>query len=263
MYPWAKRFLLRTIEDSKTFCKIKRQGRFSRIGLVGTGGHFQLRQIVAKTFWFYWQHGKISDPTKEIEFLGFEVNSLNLSVALPNEKGDSIFQLCSQALLVSNVSVRDIATILGLFACAANAVPFAQAHYRDLQSWYIIQARGGDMGKLTCLSDSCRRSLTWWLEVKEVRVNGKPLKQKNPLDHLFLLFSFRITRYCKGVKTWLPWLPSDRSIHINELELTVFHCLRAIANHTTDLCIILHLDNATAVAYINKRGGSRSPHLIR
>ena len=185
-----------------------------------------------------------------------------MSVALPKEKVDSIFQLCSQALSVSNVSVRDVATILGKFAWAAHAVPFAQAHYRDLQSWYINQARGGDMGKLTSLSDSCRRDLTWWLE-NLARVNGKPLKQNDP--DLIIFSDSSLSGwggYCNGVKTRGPWPLSDRSRHINELELiAAFNCLRAFANHATDLCILLQLDNATAVAYVNKRGGSRSAAL--
>ncbi len=73
----------------------------------------------------------------QMEFLGLIVNSLHLSVSLPKDKLESIIQLCTDALSKVNVSIREIAVILGKFAWATLAIHFAQAHYRALQSFYI------------------------------------------------------------------------------------------------------------------------------
>lgn len=46
-------------------------------------------------------------------------------------------ELCRGASSQHPVKVRDVAVILGKFAWATWAIPFAQAHYRQLQPWYI------------------------------------------------------------------------------------------------------------------------------
>ena len=50
--------------------------------------------------------------------------------------------------------------------------------------------------------------------------------------------------------------------HINELELlAAFHAVRSFAECLRDCAVHLILDNTTAVAYINKSGGTRSSSL--
>ena len=67
---------------------------------------------------------------------------------------------------------------------------------------------------------------------------------------------------CKGVRSGGPWSGADRHRHINELELlAAFNCVKAFSPFGSKLSILLYLDNATAVAYINKRGGTRSTRL--
>ena len=57
------------------------------------------------------------------------------------------------------------------------------------------------------------------------------------------------------------WLPAEAKYHINLLELKAAHlALQAFfRTHTpTPRHILLQMDNSTAVAYVNKRGGTRS-----
>ena len=50
--------------------------------------------------------------------------------------------------------------------------------------------------------------------------------------------------------------------HINELELLAsFHAVRSFAEGLNDCAVRLMLDNTTAVAYVNKSGGTRSSSL--
>ncbi|KYN29361.1 hypothetical protein ALC57_01197 [Trachymyrmex cornetzi] len=58
------------------------------------------------------------------------------------------------------------------------------------------------------------------------------------------------------------WSLAERSLHINALELkAVFNGLRCFAADFRDCDILLRIDNSTAVAYINKFGSVRFPHL--
>ena len=51
----------------------------------------------------------------------------------------------------------------------------------------------------------------------------------------------------------------ENKCHINSLELpAAFFCLKAFCKNKTRLHVLLKLDNTTAVAYINKKGGTIS-----
>ena len=57
-----------------------------------------------------------------------------------------------------------------------------------------------------------------------------------------------------------PWQVTDALLHINVLELTAAHfALLHLAADARGIHIQLKLDNLTAVAYINKMGGTHSP----
>ena len=206
----------------------------------------------------------VGTPAQQMEFLGLIVNSVDLSVSIPKDKLESIMQLCTDALSKVNISIREIAVILGKFAWATLAVPFAQAHYRALQSYYITSSRVFDLKALVCLPDPAREDLSWW--VKNLSsCNGKPLRQNDP--DLIIYSDASLSGWggcCNGVTARGPWTSTDRLKHINELELTAaFHCIRSFASCAAGMSILLQLDNASAVAYINKRGGSRSDKLNR
>ncbi len=59
-----------------------------------------------------------------------------------------------------------------------------------------------------------------------------------------------------------PWSREKSTRHINELELlAAFNAIRSFASHSSKIAIRIFLDNATAVCYVNKGGGTRSRSL--
>ncbi len=83
----------------------------------------------------------ILDPTQKIEFLGILINSTRLSFALPPGKTQFIIDLCKKILEQEVSSLREVASIMGNFTWAIPTMPFAQAHYRSMQHFYITQAQ--------------------------------------------------------------------------------------------------------------------------
>ena len=64
---------------------------------------------------------------------------------------------------------------------------------------------------------------------------------------------------CKGKNTGGPWTSLETSYHINYLELlAAFLALKSFASHQKSITILLRLDNVTAIAYLNKMGGTHS-----
>lgn len=67
---------------------------------------------------------------------------------------------------------------------------------------------------------------------------------------------------CKGVRTGGPWSQIEQEHHINYLELlAAMFAVKAFAKSQENMHIHLRMDNRTAVSYVNRMGGTRSPTL--
>ena len=67
---------------------------------------------------------------------------------------------------------------------------------------------------------------------------------------------------CEGVWTGGPWSETESHLHINCLELlAVTLAVKCFARDKENIVILLTMDKTTAIAYINKLGGTVSPEL--
>ena len=59
--------------------------------------------------------------------------------------------------------------------------------------------------------------------------------------------------------TGSPWTPEETTHHINYLELlAAFLALKTFATNSQGKAILLRLDNVTAIAFLNRMGGTHS-----
>ena len=72
-------------------------------------------------------------PSQEIEYLGFIINSVTMTVRLTTEKKKKIFDLCQEVLLKESVSIRLVSKLLGKFTSSFQAIKYGQLHYRNLE----------------------------------------------------------------------------------------------------------------------------------
>ena len=67
---------------------------------------------------------------------------------------------------------------------------------------------------------------------------------------------------CDGINTGGPWTTEEAASHINYLELlAAFFALKSFASQKENSSILLRLDNVTAIAFINRMGGTHSQDL--
>ena len=67
---------------------------------------------------------------------------------------------------------------------------------------------------------------------------------------------------CEGKLTRGPWSPQEQTLHINCLELLAATlAIQTFAKERSGISVLLRIDNTTAVAYINRKGGTVSPTL--
>ena len=95
----------------------------------------------------------ILDPTQRLEFLGFIIDSTNMSIDLPHEKRTKIRVMCKKLVQKTTVSVREIAQLVGVLEAARPAISLAPLHYRHLQQLQVC-ARLKDI--LAFLADQFR-----------------------------------------------------------------------------------------------------------
>jgi hypothetical protein len=121
----------------------------------------------------------------------------------------------------------------------------------------------GNLGVKTTLTEDARTDLNWWVRHLE-QGTGKSFLTADP--DLVLCSDASMTgwgatdNFCS---TGGKWPKPDTGRHINELELlAAFLALQYFASASRNFSIRNNIDNTTAVAHINKSGGTRSPHLL-
>ena len=113
------------------------------------------------------------------------------------------------------------------------------------------------------LNAECLEELKWWVDHKDVW-NGKSCLRASPDLALKIQTDASKTvwgAHCEGIKTQGLWTPSEKTLHINVLELkAVLFAVKAFTKNKSDCHIHVKVDNTTTVAYINKMGGTKSPN---
>ena len=143
-----------------------------------------------------------------------------------------------------------------------------QVHLGRLQTrliqWHLKNnSRGPEsLEKVMLIPRSLHRHLQWWLQEHNI-LTGQPL---HPTEHALQIFT-DISKDGWGAHLDEPtergsWSLPESKLHINYLELkAVFLALKEFQDLCTDKIVLVAIDNATVVSYINREGGMRSSPL--
>ena len=199
-------------------------------------------------------------PVQRISHLGLIWDSLEYTVSVPLDKLKDVQTKCRVALS-SRVTVRRLSSILGSIEYFRWGFPYAAIHYRGLQRFVnTCLATGLSYGSKVSASDSAKDDLRWWADA------GSSLTPRSLAP-----FSASLTVYSDasmsgwggwtsyGREAFGSWSSSERSMHINVLELrAVLFLFRCFFANTYDCSIAIRTDSSTVVAYINHQGGPTS-----
>ena len=199
-------------------------------------------------------------PTQEIEFLGFLLNSILMTIRLPPTKAAHVRRTCQNLLLKTEMTIRETAQVIGLIVSSLPAVQFGELYHRNLEKNKVLalQASKGNYDAPLYLSKDAKADLSWW--INNVDSSFKKIVQPNP-D--MTLTSDASTKGWGAVygeqKTGGPWSLEEQGFHINYLELkAIWLGLKSLCNNLRHKHIRIQSDNTTAVAYINAMGGIKS-----
>jgi hypothetical protein len=200
-------------------------------------------------------------PRQSISFLGFLMDSRNMTVALTPEKANGIIQDCEHLLRKHEISIRDFSKVIGKFVAAEPAIPYAPLHIKvlEIEKNKYLQENHGNFDNKFILSQSAKNELTWWIDNANLCKNYQPL----PIPEIIIQSDSSKLGWGGLIpntqqKTGGHWSYSEQKSHINILELkAAFLTLQSFFSASKDKHIAIQMDSMVAVSYINKMGGRK------
>ncbi|XP_073430315.1 sex comb on midleg-like protein 2 isoform X4 [Dendrobates tinctorius] len=204
-------------------------------------------------------------PAQKIVFLGMIFDTSRGLVILPQDKAQKIKQGIRNLLQPGSRSIRYGMSVLGRMVAAIEAIPFAQFHLRPLQHALLTawDRRLLSLSHRCKLSPLVRGSLRWWTRDSSL-VQGKPFP---PEQWLVVTTDASLQGWGAVFQSHIAqgrWSVQEIVLPINILEI---RAIRLALQHFQ--CFLRHrpvriqTDNATAVAYVNHQGGTRSQAAMR
>ena len=107
----------------------------------------------------------VMTPTTKLTYLGFVLNSVEMTVSISPEKAAKIKTNCQNLILQKHFSIRDLARVIGQIVACFPGTKFGPLYYRQLEklkSKALKQAAGNYDAK-TCLTNEAKKDLEWWI----------------------------------------------------------------------------------------------------
>jgi len=204
------------------------------------------------------------EPTQCIEFVGFLIDSVSMTVRLTDRKIQELIILCTQMLKSPCIKIRDFAKLIGKFVASEPGVQYAPLYYKSLeiQRDAELAMKNGNFDSLMSISDDNKQCMKWW--VANLSNSYKPISHGKPdriieSDSSSSGFGAHDVTHDKEFSG--TWTGSDLLQHINYLELkAAYFAIQYFCQNARNEHVQLFLDNTTAIKYLDKMGG-RIPSL--
>ena len=195
-------------------------------------------------------------PQHILIYLGFILNSLEMTVSPTPEKIQKVIHMCEQLLNKRKVKILELAEMVGTLIALEPGMELAPVFYRRLDIFKAdaLKMKKGSFEAKVHLTDECKQDLAWWKENAHTSV--RHVRREQP-DVVITSdssdFAWGGTR--DGISAGGPWSGIESTWHINVKELlAAYLTLKTFCDTERDVHIRLKVDNITSVAYLNKKG---------
>ena len=236
---------------SKSFEQCLQHSNFVRATLVELG--------------FVLSDKSLPKPVQQVQFLGVNLNSVQMSVSLPLDKINKISNLARNLLEAQEASQQELHQLLGYISFAILCVTEARLYSRGLQMLLIpLQINASPMHKIVPLSDWAIHDLQFWSHLSR----SQCIKDITPLEAAFQLYTDSSAMgwgaWCQQESLAQEWTSEQQLLHINVKELlAVVLALQHFAPTFQGHSVMIITDNMVTLHYIRKQGGTKSPQLIQ
>lgn len=202
-------------------------------------------------------------PSHRVKFLGFILDSSEMTLELTQDKRSSIAAFLQRFLSIKSCKIEDFASLIGKLTAACPAIPYGWLYTKSLERAKMLALRDNN----NCYKNSMelpvdiKPDLEWWY--RKIPTTRKSLQNR---DFAMTIFTDASTKGWGGHNdrdnVFGKWTDQQRLNHINYLELLAVNlALLGLANNLKDCAILLRIDNTTAISYVNRMGGVSYPNL--
>jgi len=200
-------------------------------------------------------------PTQELTFLGFIINSKDMTVRVTDTKKETIRNSCLGIMHKNQAVIRSVASVIGILVAAGPGVQHANLYIKQLEiaKNQALKLNKGNYEAHMLVTESMRSCLLWWST--HIDTQSNPISRNDPDITLYTDASnIGWGAVLDGIRANGIWNTEEQGLHINCLELlAIYHGLRAVCKNINIKHIRVMTDNTTAYYYINNMGGTHSP----
>lgn len=202
-------------------------------------------------------------PSQRCRYLGFNYNSVTMSVSIPEDKKPHLLRCITFLLRTHRCKIRLFAQIVGKLVSICPAVRYGWVYTKLLEreKFLALRRTRGDYAAFMTVSSVLDPDLRWWLS----HIKNSSNSLRIDFFHLEIFSDASLTGWgmsCNETRSHGFWSREEKKEHINYLELkAAFFGLKCCVNNRTNQNILLRIDNTTAIAYINRMGGIQYPKL--
>ena len=204
-------------------------------------------------------------PRQTFDFLGMHFDTVAGTVAPASKHAVKMRQMYQMACRRHTWTARQVYSLIGYLQFLAPLTHRGRLHLRPIQRWFRSKwsQHSGRWTDPILMDPAVCQLLQWW--TLPDRFTGVPLVPCEP--SLSLCTDASTAGW--GAHLELQeisgtWSNEQTAEHINTLELLAVQlALQHFAPTLRGRCVRLYCDNATAVAYLKKEGGTHSPSLSK
>ena len=204
-------------------------------------------------------------PTQGIEFLGIIIDSVEMTVSLPQENVELISKRCQDILSMHDVSIIDLAKLLGTLSPTVLAILSVPLYMRYLQRQQIHNlCLRRDYNSKVALDPLCKEELNWW--ISNLRLSNGRSVISHQVENLIESYASKTSQgaFCQKTSIGRVWYQAEQALHINILELMAAKfAILTFCRYKKDLAVHVQMDNQAALAYLVKMGGTRNQFIIQ
>lgn len=197
---------------------------------------------------------KVEGPTRLLTFLGILIDSINMTLGLPDDKLHSLHALVDEALAKKTASKRYMQTLVGKLLWASHVIAGSRSFLRNMID--VICSLQTTWQKAT-INDAVRADLLFWKDtLLPLAAGSLPVfDERNAISVCLFTTPTGVSAVCAGNSFHTAYADWDSSLHslCVTLKTVIAVCLTASRwqqewkNHR----IYIHCNNSTAVSIIN------------
>lgn len=205
----------------------------------------------------------ILTPQQKIKYLGFNYDTINMRISLPNGKIRVIQNLINEFKKENKKhTLKDFAMLIGKFVASCPATEYGFTHIKPFEKTKYASLRENSFNYYTkiIIPKYLWYELDWW---KNNVGLGQDIKNKPFSCEIFSDASQTgWGAFCEGSSCHGFWDNQEAKMHINFLEIkAAYYALKSFTKSKTHIHVLLRIDNQTAISCINRGGSVRYSYL--